>query len=301
MPETQQAPTYFSLALCFLDNPVLVNQAPDELPLSHRVEDRCRAANVTCLVDVRNLPPDRSMRSLFRPVPRMQDLVTTVWPDGETLRRVLGGAESDSEPLFPALSALPHVLYWVPRFSVPALADVEKRIARKEALGTSSLLGDLARWPEPPPGPTSTIDHPASEAMAQHEKRLLADVRLGELQYDRRVFTAASNTANGDVKPGLEFHYHEEGDLVWAFYEGAGVELGMLVAVKDQHGRLRMAYQHLADTDQVRAGTCFSYPEILADGYLRMHEYWRWSSGDGSAGESQLREKQGVTIERRVS
>ncbi|MCW5964797.1 MAG: hypothetical protein KIT83_12215 [Bryobacterales bacterium] len=301
MPETQPVPTYYSLALCFRDHPVLVNQAPDELPLSHRVEDRCREENVTCLVDVRNLPPDRSMRSLFRPVPRMQDVVTTVWPDGETLRRVLGGAHGDRETLLPELQEVPHVLYWVPRFSVPALADVEKRIARREALGTSALLGDLARWPEPPSGPFHTWDHPASEAMAHHEARLRADARLAELQYDRRVFTAAANTANGDVRPGLEFDYHEEAGLVWAFYEGSGVELGMLVAVKDEHGRLRMAYQHLTDTDQVRAGHCFSYPEILPDGYLRMHEYWRWSSGDGSAGESQLQEKQGVTIERRVS
>lgn len=301
MVETTPASSHYSLALCFRDRPVLVNQAPEMLPLSHRVEARCRAENVPCLVDVQNLPPERSMRSLLRPVPRMQDLVTTVWPDEQTVRRVLGGASSEEGSLVPELVALPHVLYWVPRLSIPVVKDVEKRLARKDALGTSSLLGDWQHWPTMPPAPPASLDHPAAEAMRLHEDRLRADTRLAALQYDRRVFAAAANTANGDVKPGLEFQYHEEDGLVWAFYEGDGVELGTLVAVKDAHGRLRMAYHHWSDTDQLRTGHCFSYPELEADGHLRMYEYWRWSSGDGSAGESQLEEKRGVTIERRVS
>ncbi len=296
MSHSLQESSYFSLALCFRDHPVLVNQSPDQLPLSHRVEARCREANATCLVDVRNLPPERSMRSLLRPVPRMQDVVTTVWPNAETLRGVLG-----RDGILQEIAAMPHVLFWIPRFSIPALKDVEKRLARREALGTSSLLGDVSSLPEPPSGPSELLDHSSAQEIAGHEARLRADPRLAELQYDRRAFTAQANTDNGDVKPGLEFHYHEEDGLVWAFYEGDGVELGMLVAVKDEHGRLRMAYCHLSDTDQVRAGHCFSYPEIQSDGYLRMHEYWRWTSGDRSAGESLLLEKPGVTIERRLS
>ncbi len=296
MPQSTTIPPFYSLVFCFRDLPVLVNQAPDGLPASHRVEDICRDAQVPCLVDVRNLPPERSMRSLLRPVPRLQDIVTTIWPDANHMQKVLAAGG-----LLDEVAALPHVLFYAPRFSVPALQEVEKRIARKEALGPSGLVGDLRQWPDELPGPTELLHHPAQEVIAFHEARLQADPRLATLQYDRRAFTAAANTVNGDVKPGLEFHYHEEDGLVWAYYQGAGVDLGMLVAVKDAHGRLRMAYHHVSDTDQLRAGNCFSYAEILPDGHLRMHEFWRWTSGDGSAGESQLLEKAGVTIERRVS
>jgi hypothetical protein len=37
-------------------------------------------------------------------------------------------------------------------------------------------------------------------------------------------------------------------------------------------------------------GTCISTPEILPDGRLRLHESWRWTSGDGSSGESAIEE-----------
>jgi hypothetical protein len=247
--------------MAFRDLPVLVNQIPESLPVSHLVEERCRQANIPCLVDTRNLPPERSMRSLLRPVPRLQDVVTTVWPSAASLREVLG-ADSLLEPI----AALPHVLFFAPRFGVPTLAQVEKRLARKEALGPSIMLGDLGNWPAEPPGPIESLAHPAREQMDVHEQRLQADPRLAALQYDRRVFTAAANTANGDVKPGLQFHYHQQDGLVWAYYEGPGIDLGMLVAVQDAHGRLRMAYRHLSDTDAFRSGDCFSYPEILPDG-----------------------------------
>lgn len=296
-------PPFYSLALCFRDLPVLVNQPPERLPLSHRVEDRCLDANITCLVDVRNLPPERSVRSLLRPVPRLQDLVTTVWPDEVTLRRVLGGDETGEagDRLLDEMAALPHVLYWVPRPSIPAVSHVEKRLAHREVLGGGGLLGNLNAFPDPLPTPELELPHSAEAQIRQHEERLRTDPRLATLQYDRRVFTSLQNTANGDVKPGLEFQYHEEDGLVWASYEGDGVELGMLVAVKDAHGRLRMAYQHINDIDQRRTGLCFSYPEIQPDGYLKMHEFWKWTSGDRTEGHSILQEKQGVTIERRVS
>jgi hypothetical protein len=296
------------LALCLQDLPIPVNQAPERLPLSHQVEARCRAANLTCLVDTLNLPPERSMRSLLRPVPRIQDVVTTVWPDEQTLRRVLGSTAGNTSQndLCEALVALPHALFWVPRYSIPTLKDAEKRIARKLAMGHGAVVGDLHHTPPSLPLPPEHLAHPAEQQMAIHEERLQANPVLAALQYDRRAFESAENTANGDVQPGLEFHYHEHAasdgsGLVWAFYEGTGVELGMLVAIKDASGRLRMSYQHVSDTDLLRTGHCFSYPEIAADGTLRMHEFWRWTSGDLSAGQSLLREKPGVTIERRVS
>jgi hypothetical protein len=298
----------WALALCFRDQPIPVNQAPEKLPLSHQVEWRCRAANVTCLVDTLNLRPERSMRSLLRPVPRIQDVVTTVWPDEECLRRVLGksGEAEEGGELLGGLNALPHALFWVPRYSIPTLKDAEKRIARKEAMGPGSIVGDLGHVPPLVALPPENLQHPAADLISRHEQRLQAEPRLGRLQYDRRAFESVENTANGDVQPGLEFHYHEyvasDGSgLVWAFYEGAGVELGMLVALKESAGRLRMSYQHLSDTDLLRTGHCFSYPEIGDDGTLRMHEFWRWTAGDLSAGQSLLREKPGVTIERRVS
>jgi hypothetical protein len=37
-------------------------------------------------------------------------------------------------------------------------------------------------------------------------------------------------------------------------------------------------------------GKCFSKPEIIDDGRIRLHEKWQWTSGDFSQGESIVEE-----------
>lgn len=290
----------WALALCWKDLPVAVNAAPSSPPLSHRFEDRCRGTGVTCLVDLVNLPPARSVKSLFKPVPRTQDVVSSVWPNLDALHSGIGATEGVAG-LLDEIAEREHVLFWMPRQSLPTLADVEKRLARFQVLGANRYLGGLRQVPAMPPEPAEELAHPQIGAMRRHEERLRSDRRYAELQYDRRVFWALSNTENGDVQPGLEFRYHEEDGFVWAFYEGEGVHIGTLVARKDDYGRIRMAYHHLNPADEAREGQCFSYPELLPGGRLRMHEFWQWTSGDRSAGTSQIEECEGIALPPRVS
>ncbi len=58
----------------------------------------------------------------------------------------------------------------------------------------------------------------------------------------------------------------------------------------DAEGRLDMRYQHVTTRGELRTGVCRSEPEALANGRLRVHERWKWTSGDGSEGESVLEE-----------
>jgi hypothetical protein len=37
-------------------------------------------------------------------------------------------------------------------------------------------------------------------------------------------------------------------------------------------------------------GKCFSKPEILTNGKIRLHETWQWTSGDLSTGTSIIEE-----------
>ena len=108
--------------------------------------------------------------------------------------------------------------------------------------------------------------------------------------YDGRRFRSVANTANGEVGAGTVFEYHQDGDAVWATYRGGGVTLGTLVATVDGEGRLDMRYAHVNDAGALMTGVCTSTPEALPDGRLRLHETWRWTSGDGSSGTSTLEE-----------
>jgi hypothetical protein len=108
--------------------------------------------------------------------------------------------------------------------------------------------------------------------------------------YHQRRFRSVRNAANGEVGAETLFHYQQNGDLVWAEYRGGAIVFGTLIAKVDAQGCLDMRYQHLNADGQLMTGRCYSTPELLPDGRLRLHEQWQWTSGDGSAGQSIVEE-----------
>jgi hypothetical protein len=115
-------------------------------------------------------------------------------------------------------------------------------------------------------------------------------MRMPRPDYDKRRFVSVSNTANGEVDGRTVFSYRQQGDVVWATYEGGGVRFGTLVATVDSEGRLDMRYGHVNAAGVLMTGICQSTPEVLPDGRLRLHERWQWTSGDSSRGESIVEE-----------
>ena len=110
------------------------------------------------------------------------------------------------------------------------------------------------------------------------------------IDYDRRTLISQANTANGDAGGGTQFQYRQRDETIWATYEGGKVRFGTLIAVPDTAGFLNMRYQHVNQDGDIRTGVCWSAPELLPDGRVRLQEYWRWTSGDGSRGASVVEE-----------
>ena len=110
------------------------------------------------------------------------------------------------------------------------------------------------------------------------------------INYDNRCFVSVSNSDNGEVGPATVFHYRHEGDMVWATYRGGAIVFGSLIARVDVGDCLDMRYQHLNSAGELMTGKCWSTPEILPDGRLRLREAWEWTSGDLSRGESVVEE-----------
>lgn len=112
--------------------------------------------------------------------------------------------------------------------------------------------------------------------------------------YDNKILTSLSNTPNGEVGSDTTFHYHQEGNIVWAEYSGGSVVRGTLIATvregAEVEGTLDMRYQHVNKEGGLMTGRCISVPEVLEDGRLRLHETWEWTSGDRSRGESVVEE-----------
>lgn len=113
---------------------------------------------------------------------------------------------------------------------------------------------------------------------------------MNKINYDNKKFASVENSETGEVSGETVFHYRQKGDLVWAEYAGGAIVFGTLIAKVLENDCLEMSYQHLNESGDLMTGRCFSTPEILPDGRIRLFEKWQWTSGDLSAGESIIEE-----------
>lgn len=90
------------------------------------------------------------------------------------------------------------------------------------------------------------------------------------------------------------FHYHQDGNIVWAEYEGGQILTGHLIANIIDDGKLDMRYHHVNADKKIMIGKCLSTPEKLVDGRLKFKERWEWLSGDKTSGYSEIIEVDGL-------
>ena len=108
--------------------------------------------------------------------------------------------------------------------------------------------------------------------------------------FHNKTFRSISNSSNGEVGSETFFYYQQFGNIITATYNGGTIKRGHLIAIIDDNGQLNMRYHHINQNNELMTGTCFSKPELLENGKLRLHEVWQWTSGDNSAGSSIIEE-----------
>lgn len=124
------------------------------------------------------------------------------------------------------------------------------------------------------------------------ELRFAAPEGRGEaaIDYEGRRFRSVENSGTGEVGPGTVFAYRQDGEVVSATYEGGDVRSGVLIATADGGGNLDARYAHVSASGGLMTGECRTTPEVLPDGRLKLHEEWRWTSGEESSGRSVVEE-----------
>jgi hypothetical protein len=108
--------------------------------------------------------------------------------------------------------------------------------------------------------------------------------------YHNKQFRAVSNTPNGETSAQTIFHYRQEGNIIAADYAGGNIIKGHLIGVVNEDGVIDMRYHQVNIKGELMTGVCISTPELLPDGKIRLHEQWKWTSGDGSEGSSVVEE-----------
>lgn len=111
------------------------------------------------------------------------------------------------------------------------------------------------------------------------------------MNYNNKVFKPISNTDNGETSNETIFHYKQVGNIVTATYSGGKIIQGHLIGLVDSFGNIEMRYHQVNEKNELMTGICKSTLEILANGKIRLHEAWEWSSGDKSTGTSIIEEQ----------
>lgn len=110
------------------------------------------------------------------------------------------------------------------------------------------------------------------------------------INYNNKTFAAVSNTENGETSSETIFYYKQIGNILTSEYSGGRIKMGHLIGLVDEKGNIEMRYHQINENGEIMTGTCFSKPEILDNGKIRLHESWQWTSGDKSKGESIIEE-----------
>lgn len=110
------------------------------------------------------------------------------------------------------------------------------------------------------------------------------------ISYNGRKFRAIANTENGETSAETIFEYRQQGNIVTSEYAGGKIRSGHLIALVAADGTLDMRYHQVNERGELMTGMCRSVPEVMANGKIRLHETWQWTSGDGSRGSSVIEE-----------
>ena len=111
------------------------------------------------------------------------------------------------------------------------------------------------------------------------------------INYNNRVFVVVSNSGNGVLDSDTMFIYQQEGNIVICSYSGKNIIKGQLIALVGGNGHLDMRYHQINVKGELMTGTCSSTPELMEGNKIRLHEKWKWTSGDYSEGNSILEEQ----------
>lgn len=111
------------------------------------------------------------------------------------------------------------------------------------------------------------------------------------INYNDKLFKPVNTTENSETSNETIFKYKQRGNILTAEYAGGKIVYGHLLGLVDHEGNIEMRYHQINQEGELMTGTCSSKPELLANGKIRLHETWQWTSGDQSKGQSIIEEQ----------
>ena len=101
------------------------------------------------------------------------------------------------------------------------------------------------------------------------------------MNYHNKKFRLISSTKNSETSEETVFIYSQEGNIITGEYSGGKILKGHLIGLVYEDGGLEMRYHQINTDKNFMTGICYSKPEMMPSGKLRLHEEWQWTSGSG--------------------
>jgi len=111
------------------------------------------------------------------------------------------------------------------------------------------------------------------------------------LNYNGKTFRPIETSENSETSNDTVFKYKQNGNVLTSNYSGVNIKQGHLIGIVYEDGTIEMRYHQVNSDGNLMTGICYSTPEILPNGKIRLHEKWKWTSGDKSEGESIIEEQ----------
>ncbi len=110
------------------------------------------------------------------------------------------------------------------------------------------------------------------------------------MNYNNKKFRPIKNSENGVTTNETIFKYKQTGNILTSKYKGGQILEGHLIGIVDDNGNIEMRYHQINEKGELMTGMCYSILELTENGKIRLHENWKWTSGDKSSGKSILEE-----------
>lgn len=110
------------------------------------------------------------------------------------------------------------------------------------------------------------------------------------MNYNNKKFRVIDTSENGETSNETIFEYKQFENILTSEYTGGKIRSGHLIGLVNEDGTIKMRYHQINTNNELMTGICFSKPEIMSNGKIRLHEQWNWTSGDKSSGTSTLEE-----------
>ncbi|MBC8884108.1 n-acetylglutamate synthase [Flavobacterium piscinae] len=110
------------------------------------------------------------------------------------------------------------------------------------------------------------------------------------MNYHNKKFKILRSSNNSETSEEVIFEYRQQGNILLSEYNGGLIQKGQLIGLVNEEGNIEMRYHQINLKGEFMTGICYSKPEVQSNGKIRLHETWKWTSGDKSNGESILEE-----------